>query len=823
MAKQVTTLFLEDWLKSISGCSSAFNSANSSPSSARAIIQAWAELRDSLQHQSFHSQHLQSLKTLINSQTSLHVADPQAKLVLSILSSPKLSLPHESYPLFLRLLYIWVKKSTRPSSVLIDSAVEVIAHFFLTQFDHSKSPILFSEGLLLLGSLSSAPLSSESSKTVSLGLISRLLEKRYHLIGSFQDIIPNVLAGIGYALSSSVSVHYSRILNSLLGIWGKEGGPPGSLSHGLMILHLMEWVTSSSINSRSVEKLNVFSHDTLETLKASSVPFAVVMAAAGVLRTLNKSAVNGAGLDIVSRLRISLEDRIEFVARDLVSIPRGFTESGNNLTDNLCLECVALALARSGPVSSRAPFFMCLAFALLTGIFPLRALYAKLIEPLHGGSAGLRLSEVKEHLDGVLFKEAGAITAVFCSQYVSVDEESQVVVENLIWDYCNYIYLEHRQVALVLRGKEEELLVDMEKIAESAFLMVVVFALAVTKHKLNSKFNQETQVDVSVRILVSFSCLEYFRRIRLPEYMDTIRGVVARVQDNNSACVSFVESMPAYIDLTNGPDFAFLRKMEYIWSKDEVQTARILFYLRVIPTCIERLPTPVFRKVVAPTMFLYLGHPNGKVARASHSMFVSFISSGKDANEDEQVSLKGQLVFYYMERSLLGYPGITPFEGMASGVSALVRHLPAGSPAIFYCIHSLAAKANRLVKKDLTQQADMWKNWQGESEHCKKILDLLLRLISIVDIQVLPDLMKLFAQLVVELPQDGQNMVLNELYSQVAESDDVTRKPTLVSWVQSLSYLCFQGVTSRKQKSEENGAYAQTIDPSTHTGINARL
>lgn len=83
--------------------------------------------------------------------------------------------------------------------------------------------------------------------------------------------------------------------------------------------------------------------------------------------------------------------------------------------------------------------------------------------------------------------------------------------------------------------------------------------------------------------------------------------------------------------------------------------------------------------------------------------------------------------------------------------------------------------------------------------------------------------MKLFAQLVVELPQDGQNMVLNELYSQVAESDDVTRKPTLVSWVQSLSYLCFQGVTSRKQKSEENGAYAQTIDPSTHTGINARL
>ena len=45
--------------------------------------------------------------------------------------------------------------------------------------------------------------------------------------------------------------------------------------------------------------------------------------------------------------------------------------------------------------------------------------------------------------------------------------------------------------------------------------------------------------------------------------------------------------------------------MEYQWYKDEVQTARILFYLRVIPTCVERLPDLTFRKIVAPIMFLY--------------------------------------------------------------------------------------------------------------------------------------------------------------------------------------------------------------------------
>jgi hypothetical protein len=69
----------------------------------------------------------------------------------------------------------------------------------------------------------------------------------YQLIGSSRELIPDVLAGIGYALSSSVNVHYVRILNSLFGIWGKEGGPLGSVSDGLMILHLIEWVLSGLI------------------------------------------------------------------------------------------------------------------------------------------------------------------------------------------------------------------------------------------------------------------------------------------------------------------------------------------------------------------------------------------------------------------------------------------------------------------------------------------------------------------------------------------------------------------------------------------------
>ena len=54
----------------------------------------------------------------------------------------------------------------------------------------------------------------------------------------------------------------------------------------------------------------------------------------------------------------------------------------------------------------------------------------------------------------------------------------------------------------------------------------------------------------------------------------------------------------------------------------------------------------------------------------------------------------------------------------------------------------------------------------------------------------LPYLMKSLAQLIIMLPKDRQNMVLGELYGQVAESDDVIRKPSLVSWLESLNYLC---------------------------------
>jgi len=46
-------------------------------------------------------------------------------------------------------------------------------------------------------------------------------------------------------------------------------------------------------------------------------------------------------------------------------------------------------------------------------------------------------------------------------------------------------------------------------------------------------------------------------------------------------------------------------------------------------------------------------HPNDKVARASHSVFMTFMTMGKDSEESDKASLKELLVFHYMQRSLV--------------------------------------------------------------------------------------------------------------------------------------------------------------------------
>uniref|UniRef100_A0A6N2M1B8 Uncharacterized protein n=1 Tax=Salix viminalis TaxID=40686 RepID=A0A6N2M1B8_SALVM len=57
--------------------------------------------------------------------------------------------------------------------------------------------------------------------------------------------------------------------------------------------------------------------------------------------------------------------------------------------------------------------------------------------------------------------EEEAISGVFSNQHISVDEEDNSIVENMMWRFCQELYSELRQLAFLLHGKADELLEDI--------------------------------------------------------------------------------------------------------------------------------------------------------------------------------------------------------------------------------------------------------------------------------------------------------------------------------------------------------------------------
>lgn len=608
------------------------------------------------------------------------------------------------------------------------------------------------------------------------------------MVGKHNGCVRETIAALGYGLVSANELYFERILGFLFGGLKVEFDV---LEYGVMVMKMFEWVIMEYAEVKDGNRIELLCRE-VENWEHKGLKHCVLMASFGVLRGFSSSSWFGR-----MKLSVDVANSMEKVVGSIASYTISNGES--ELEKRLVLQCVPLGLVRCGHVSYIPSVFLCLCLGLLNEVIPLRNLLKMVNENV---DKSFVLEKVKEQLKGILFKEAGAITRVFCYQYLLADHNHKSNVEQNVWEYAHGLYLDLRKSVFLIHGENDELFKNLDKIAETTFLMVVVFAAEAAKQKSNSKMDR-LEPEIAVRILVAFSCIEYLRRVRLTEYTEAVRRAVLAVQENEYACNLFVkESLPPYSEITNQRGTLVLDGRRYVWWEDQVQTARVLFCLRVIPTCINLVSTSLFEKLVVPTMFLYLRHPNEKVARASHAVFVAFISSAKESEQDERTALKEKLVFYYIERSLEAYPGVTPFEGLASGVAAIVRHLPAGSPATFYCVRSLVEKATDLCSKALTEDATLWSHWEGNTEPYKKVIDLLLRLIALVDIQVFPYLLKQLAEFVVQLPTQGQNVLLDEMHAQVAESDDVTRKPLLVSWLQSLSYLCSQKKSTSFRKSE---------------------
>ncbi|KAJ1277641.1 hypothetical protein BS78_04G018800 [Paspalum vaginatum] len=758
------------------------------PPSPTTILSAWSRLRDP---SSSPADTLAALETLHLHRRALRLSSAHASLLLPLLPLH----PHLVAPLL------------AASPRLLPAPV--------------PASLPFSPRLLLLGALASAESAKDVSGSAGLGnpastaknqgtgesanghdddnhvlAVSRILEGVQQGDQRIDDLDHLALTGIGYALVSANELQFRRILAPLLRICGMIG----NLAVGVRVLKLVEWLVMGFVESRKMRKVQVL-FEMISPEKCEGEDYALfpsVMAACGGLRALRVASARYR-LDFDPRLKETPERTIRFAAEKAVL--EGRPDDGQRIL----VQCVALGLTRCGQVAFHESVLKCVCIGLLKELLPLPDMLRISVESSEGNSAEFAKSQVNKHLDGVLFKEAGPVTGVLCNQYSYANDKAKKFVETCVWEYAQEVYCHLRLAVLLHRGKQDDLVTAIDKIAEASFLVVVVFAAEVAKYRLNVKSQEGFQPEVAARILVAFSCVEYLRRLRLPEYTEAVRSSVLANQQNAAATALFIESMPSYAELTSKPGLPALAGTTYIWHRDEVQTSRILFYLRVVPTCVGLIPVHMIRDKVAPITFLYLQHSNKKVSSASHSVMVSFLSSGSDTDQDDREALKEQLTFDYIKRSLETYPGVTPFDGLAAGVVALVRHLPAGSGAVLFCIHSIVVKAKDLCETAQAQNKSLWRSWEESTDPCKKISDLLLRLIFLVDIQSFPYLLKELAGFVAALPKEGQDAVLDDMHAHVAESDDVVRKPVLVSWLQSLSYLTSQ---SSKARSAEPGLAA---------------
>ncbi|RLN07295.1 uncharacterized protein C2845_PM11G13010 [Panicum miliaceum] len=741
------------------------------PPSPATILSAWSRLRDP---SSSPADALAALETLHLHRRALRLSSAHVALLLHLLplhprlvapllaASPHLlpaSLP-DSLPISPRLLLLGARAFAKSAKDLPSNAS------------------LGSSTAKNLGGGESASGHDDDDPGVAVG---RMLEDVEQGDKSIHDLDHLAFAGIGYTLASTDEVQFRRILVTLLRICGRIG----NLAVGIRVLKLVEWLVMGFVELRKMRKVQVlFEMISPEKCEGEGcVLFPVVMAACGGLRALRVASARYR-LDFDPRLKEAPERTIRFAAERVVLEGRPTNDQ------RILVQCVALGLTQCGQVMFHEPVLQCVCMGLLKELLPLPDMLRMSVESAEGNAAEVVKAKVNQHLDSVLFKEAGPVTGVLCNQYSYAGDKAKKFVETCVWEYAQEIYCHLRAAVLLHRGKQDDLITAIDKIAEASFLMVVVFAAEVTKHRLSAKSSEGFQPDVAAKILVAFSCVEHLRRLRLPEYTEAVRRAVLVNQENAAAITLFIESMPSYAELISQPDLPSLAGTRYIWHRDETR---------------------------------YLQHSNEKVTSASHSVMVSFLSSGNDADQDDRTALKEQLTFYYIKRSLEAYPGVTPFDGLASGVAAIVRHIPAGSPAILFCIHSLVIKAKDLCDTAMVQDKSLWRSWEESTKPCKKTLDLLLRLIFLVDIQSFPYLLKELAEFMTLLPKEGQDALLDDMHAHVAESDDVTRKPVLVSWLQSLSYISSQSSRSESSHSKATNASSVSSDELTLNRTMARL
>lgn len=877
---------LEDWLRKVASPPSS-STLKFAPPSVHQIAHAWGQLRTCAQTGNLKPQHLVALILLKECGRALHVAEPQATLLLSILSSVSsvdAAALGQARGSAAMLLSIWIRKafefkggsSSRRASV--KNAPEILNAIVDSSLKALNScggkDAFVSEVILLLGCLCGAAQLQEDSRRICQEVIAReCLQQRRAIV---QGRLHEALAGVGYAITSSHGPRLAALVRALLLLWsdGQDVGKKDHMSDcpcledGLVLLHLMEWCGSTftsqpqlagaAVVQVMVEELSQSKIDN----KTSPVNCAIVLSAAGLLRSFHRpssrvqhnTSTEPTWLRIMQSLESVIASMVDTTLQLQVKMVTESVDANSNenalhtekwfhqtglptvpIENKHLLLCLALAFSRCTIFPPSPCILLCLTLALLEYAMPLSTVYGKYVMEIHGlhqeleGSRGNAVQSVQGnifssmqtqlslHVEGILFHEAGAICRAVCEQYKSADKRWQLWVENLIWKYSHALYQSHRSLLAVIKRNADSPNEPLRKVLEALLLSVVMLYSFVTKEKSGADLHDKGRF--AVQVLSSLSCIEFIRQHQVPEYGDLVQRCVAWVSTSEAACATLADMFPSYDDIICLPGSALA---SYSWMEDTVQDARVLFCLRVLPSCLNYFPASSFLTRVAPIVLLYIQHPAHNLAQASHSLFAAFLSCNGDnelpthpsiSQENSRDAVKEQLAVRYIDRTLEEFQSVSHFDFLVMGVGAIARHLPAGSAATLYCISCLTKKANELFKCESNKQSfsEHNKSFEGLNkktgnalETAKKFQILLLHLILIVDIQVLPQLLQETARLILGLPDPHQTAALEEAFDILAGSDDLTRKHILVPWLQSLSYLCFHSDGKSSTRSMEN-------------------
>lgn len=840
---------LEDWLVVASGPSSSTvqpsaKQARGHVPAAWQITEGWGKIRACVQQGLLDSSHAEALSLIDLHHKSVHVADPQVKLLLGLLTKVRcdsvelLGLARASSA---RILGAWVRKtflntSAKPLKQAEELLITLLESVRNSLHELPLSDTYVNQAILLLGLVCTVPQISDDQRDACQSVITLELLARKHVI--VQGELSVVLAGVGYAMLMGHSSSISSVLSATLSLWnlnneelnlGDAEGPPLRVS--LMIFHLLEYQGMAIFSKKNISALSVLAAivtDIAQKTSDTSPPAtrcAAFMAAAGLRRGLTQSRTgssNSPAEQEMQRLILSLEMELirtcENALRHLErlkmhSAPGKIYWSFSEAALRHVHRCMALALARSRGLLCHPSFLQCLAITLLTDVLSLHDLYSAQIEDLRrplqdvhqsGSALGFAMERLESHVDSSLFHEVGAIARAMCEQYKPVTEEYHNRIELLVWQFTQDMFVGHRTftvqsgTGLSREGKEA---IAVEKVLISSFMTVVVFFSRAIDTKPGTKAGNLMTAEKAARALNSLACVEFCRRVQMQEYGTLVERCVSYLSAHPAAARIFAGFLPPYNSIIHWPGCPELYNMAYDWSRDAVLTTHLSFYLRVFPSFLSNIPEITFSNDVAPVMFLYLQHPTVLVSNAAHALFVHFLgleslgtsSDRTDASKSElgQVSLREKLSVYYVERALETFPGVTPFDALVYGIAAISKTLPPGSPATLHCINLLVHKASTLKPmgtsvKDVKKGAEKDLDDLGDAE---KLQLLLLHLIGRVDLQVLPELLRQTAHLILGLPPQARTVALENAFEVVAGSSDYTRKPIVIPWLQSVAYL----------------------------------